>query len=147
MGREDGVLNTLAKFREESGMDEQFDLRALQAVGRVVGDRRILRIWFNDGRIRELDCTEMCQSGKGRFALLQDGDVFVRSATVWDGAPGFDFGGHHAQEDCLDLDPYQAWVDAVDVTRQVLAEEEERGREALANIGFAAEPERPYGKK
>ena len=147
MGSEGGVLNTLAKFREESGVDEQFDLRAMQAVGRVVGDRRILRIWFNDGSIRELDCTEMCRSGKGRFALLQDGSVFVRSATVWDGAPGFDFGGHHAQADRLDLDPYQAWVDAVDVTRQVLAEEEERGREALANIGFAAEPERPYGKK
>ena len=147
MGSEGGVLNTLAKFREESGVDEQFDLRALQVVGRIVRDRRILRIWFNDGRIRELDCTEMCRSGKGRFALLQDGSVFVRSATVWDSAPGFDFGGHHAQADCLDLDPYQAWVDAVDVTRQVLAEEEERGRDALANVGFAAEPERHYGKE
>lgn len=144
MSEENEILKTLRRFREESGMDEQIDLRALQAVGVVADGHRTLRVWFNDGRIRDWDCRDLIAEGKGRLAQLADADVFAKAATVWDGAPGFDLVGWHDEADCIDFDPYEVWVAAKDVTRQVL-EEERSGADAGLTSLAAAEDAPAYG--
>ena len=118
-----GVLDTLRRFMAESGMDEQIDLRALQCVGFAVDESRILRVWFNDGRIRDWDARPFVSGCTGRAACLADAGEFIRAATVWDGAPGFDLGGFHDPADRIDFDPYEVWVEAKDVTRGVLEAE------------------------
>lgn len=135
------IVNMLRRFRAESGMDERIDLRALQAVGLVRGDRKLLRVWFNDGRIREWDCSRMIADGKGRLAGLRDPEVFLRAVTVWDGAPGFDLAGRHDADDCLDFDPYDVWTSSTDVTRQVLQEESQ-----ASSFVHAAEESPAYGQ-
>jgi len=128
-------------------MDSQIDLRALQAIGIAEGARRILRVWYNDGRIRDWDCRVMLETGKGKFAALIDAATFVRAATVWDGAPGFDLGGRHDEADCLDFDPYEVWTDSTDVTRYVQEQEHACGRsDLLADLPEAAEDSPAYGK-
>lgn len=117
------VLTTLRRYMAESGADEQIDLRALQCVGLAEGAARILRVWFNDGRIRDWDAREFLAGCSGRVARLADAETFRKSATVWDGAPGFDLGEAHAPADCIDFDPYEIWVASKDVTRQVLTRE------------------------
>ena len=118
-----GVLDTLRRFMAESGMDEQIDLRALQCVGLAVGESRVLRVWFNDGRIRDWDARPFISGCTGRAACLADACEFVKAATVWDGAPGFDLGVSHDPADSVDFDPYEIWVEAKDVTREVLGAE------------------------
>lgn len=125
------VIDTLRCFHEESGVDGQFDLRVLQVIGIARDEARILRVYFNDGRIRDWDCGKIISEGNGRFAVLADGDSFMRMATVWDGAPGFDLGGCHDRGDCIDFDPYVVWVESKDVTRQVLEQECMFGRSDL----------------
>lgn len=145
MHEENGILKTLRRFHEESGMDERIDLRALQAVGIVSDGRRTLRVWFNDGRVRDWDCRELIAEGKGRFAQLSNADVFIKAVTVWDGAPGFDLVGMHAEADCIDFDPYEVWVEATDVTESVLSEERAATDEGVRSL-FAAEDVPLYGK-
>ena len=53
------ILTILQRFRKERGIDEQINLYALQTVGIAEGDKRVLRVWFNDGRIREMDCSAL----------------------------------------------------------------------------------------
>lgn len=147
---ENEILKTMRAFASESGLDSQIDLRALQAVGIAKGDSRILRVWFNDGRIRDWDCGEMIASGKGRIAELVNADFFATAATVWDGAPGFDFSGCHNESGCLDFDPYDVWVGSKDVTRQVLSDEQSCGRSDMmageSEYRSVAENEKDYGR-
>ncbi len=117
------IMKTLRAFREESGIDEQIDLRAIQAVGLDDGGKRVLRVWYNDGRIRDWDCSALIHPGRGRMGKLANPSFFKSAATVWDGAPGFDFGENHDLADCIDFDPYETWVASTDVTEKVLAEE------------------------
>jgi hypothetical protein len=120
---ENEILKTLRTFREESGMDEQIELRAVQAVGLTDGGKHILRVWYNDGRIRDRDFSDLLSSAKGRMEKLAEPSFFASAATVWDGAPGFDLGTSHNAADCIDFDPYETWVASKDVTEKVLAEE------------------------
>ena len=122
-----GIIDTVRQFRGASGVDEQIDLRALQCIGITQGEARILRVWFNDGRIRDWDASSFLSQGKGRVVRLRDPAQFVQSATVWDGAPGFDLGTCHSSADSIDFDPYEIWVSSKDVTRHVLRDEHELG--------------------
>jgi hypothetical protein len=144
---ESTILKTLRAFRKESGVDEQIELRAVQAVGLTKGGKHILRVWYNDGRIRDWDCSALISSGKGRMGKLADPSFFESAATVWDGAPGFDFGDSHSLADCMDFDPYETWVASTDVTEKVLACESGASYPPDSEIpGLpAAEPGRPYG--
>lgn len=80
--QENKTMKTLRRFREEIGMDEQIDLRALQAVGVVADGQRTLRVWFNDGRIRDWDCRGLIAEGKGRLAQLANAEVFAKAGEV-----------------------------------------------------------------
>ena len=86
-------------------------------------ESRILRVWFNDGRIRDWNARPFISGCTGRAACLADAGEFVKAATVWDGAPGFDLGGFHDPADSVDFDPYEIWVESKDVTREVLEAE------------------------
>jgi len=147
---EDGFLATLRRFMEESGIDGLIDLRALQCVGLAEGESRILRVWFNDGRIRDWDARPFVSGCHGRTGRLAEPDFFVRAATVWDGAPGFDLGGSHAPADCVDFDPYEVWVGSKDVTRAVLEAESAGAVYAYAaprDSECAAEPPGSYASE
>lgn len=144
---DDGFLATLRRFMDESGIDEQIDLRALQCVGLAEGESRILRVWFNDGRIRDWNAHTFILGCSGRAKRLAEPDFFVQAATVWDGAPGFDLGGSHDPVDCVDFDPYEIWVDSKDVTRTVLEAESAGATYAYAaprDSECAAEPSGAY---
>ena len=121
----DDVLSDLRKYREESGTDDQMDLRAIQAVPICADGARTMRVWFNDGRIRDFDCWPMIREGKNRFKQLADEKVFTELMSVFGcGTPGFDFGGNHDEYGCMDFEPHYIWAGSRDVTAEVLAQEQ-----------------------
>lgn len=94
------------------------DLRAIQAVPICANNARTMRVWFNDGRVRDFDCWPMIRNGQNRYKLLEDEETFTNLMSVFGcGAPGFDFGGNHDECQCMDFDPYEIWVEGKDVTR------------------------------
>ena len=118
------VLSDLRRYREESGTDEQMDLRVIQAIPVCDGGLRTMRTWFNDGRIRDFDFWPLIRSGENRYKELADESVFSSLMSVFgSGAPGFDFGGNHNENDCMDFDPYHIWANSTDVTEKTLADE------------------------
>ncbi len=123
MESEMSLPEMMRAFCGESGLDMQFDLRAYQCAGIAEGETRKLRVWFNDGRIRDWDCGKWLAKVRGRAEKLVDAETFAKSATVWDGAPGFDLGECHAVADCIDFDPLVVWTESKDVTRLVLCAE------------------------
>ena len=120
----DDVLSDLRRYHEESGTDEQMDLCAIQAVPICENGARTMRVWFNDGRIRDFDCWPMIREGKNRYKELEDESTFSNLMSVFtSGTPGFDFGGNHDETGCMDFDPYYIWTSGKDVTAQVREEE------------------------
>lgn len=118
------VLSDLRQYREESGTDEQMDLRVIQVVPVCDGGRRTMRTWFNDGRIRDFDFLPLIRAGENRYKELADESVFSSLMSVFgSGTPGFDFGGNHNENDCMDFDPYYIWANSKDVTVETLAAE------------------------
>ena len=120
----DDVLSDLRKYREESGTDDQMDLRAIQTIPICADGARTMRIWFNDGRIRDFDCWPLIRAGENRYKELADESVFSSLMSVFgSGTPGFDFGGNHNENDCMDFDPYYIWANSKDVTGEMLVAE------------------------
>jgi len=117
------VLSDLRKYRESSGTDEQMDLQAVQAVPICTDGARTMRVWFNDGRIRDFDCWPMIREGKNLYKRLEDEQTFSSLLSIFNGAPGFDFGGNHDGYKCMDFDPYYIWAGSREVTAEVHAEE------------------------
>ena len=72
-----------------------------------------MNVYFADGKIKLFDATSLVE--KGVFRKLKDIELFMKSCTVINGTLGWDIGGNHDTNECLDLDPENLYMNCVDV--------------------------------
>lgn len=118
------VTEVYDEYARQSGTTD-FPLEAIQVVPITDGGRRIARIWFNDGYIREHDFKPYLATHTMNGRSFLDEEAFRSSLSIFCGSVGFDLTGNRSDWDCWDFDSYDLWLDSVDVTDKVLAEERE----------------------
>ena len=94
-------LNAVIKA---SDLDKNYFPEAIQVI--PTKDYKVY-IYFDDGRIKLFDASELVTNGV--FRVLQDKDLFISSCTVLNGTLAWDLTGNFSEEDCLDLDPLQLY--------------------------------------
>ena len=106
-----------------------------------------MRVWFNDGRIRDFDFWPLIRAGENRYKELADESVSSSLMSVFgSGTPGFDFGGNHNENDCMDFDPYHIWANSTDVTERTLAAERGNWFLPFRSTGRARAPRKSVGR-
>lgn len=126
------VVEVYEEYARQSGTTD-FPLEAIQVVPITDGGKRVARIWFNDGHIREHDFKPYLSTHSINGRSFLDEETFRSSLSVFCGAVGFDLTGNRSEWECWDFEPHDLWLDSVDITDQVLAQER-KDEEALADM-------------
>ena len=118
------VVEVYDEYARQSGTTD-FPLEAIQVVPLTDGGRRVARIWFNDGHIREHDFKPYLTTHTIDGRSFLDEETFRSSLSIFNGAVGFDLTGNRSEWECWDFESHDIWLDSKDVTDEVMAQERE----------------------